>query len=78
MLVLSLVAAMKRREFITLYVPFVGARELDNALVTVGTTRVDAMLVLRWCIGPELPNSRSRSDCPRCTDGANTVKLADS
>ena len=29
----------------TLYVPFVGARELDNALVTVGTTRADAMLV---------------------------------
>jgi ABC-type uncharacterized transport system substrate-binding protein len=26
-------------------VPFVGARELDNALVAVGTTRADAMLV---------------------------------
>ena len=41
------------------YVPFVGAQELDNALATVGDARADAMLVSLkarpWCIGPKWP-----------------------
>jgi putative tryptophan/tyrosine transport system substrate-binding protein len=37
--------ASKALDIETLYVPFVGARELDNALATAGSMRADAMLV---------------------------------
>ena len=69
------------------YVPFVGARELDGALTILprqGMPETRARMrcwsfrkASPWCTAPDLPNSPPRGDCPRCSGGANIATPAD-
>jgi ABC-type uncharacterized transport system substrate-binding protein len=63
------------------YVPFVGARELDSALAVAGNARANAMLIFpegaTMVPGPELPSSPSLGDYPRCSGGASIATPVD-